>query len=573
MSNEKILHALGLHMHQPPGNMKLLIEANPWEAQQIIHCYDRATRYAHKYINDASLHVGFSGILLEQLRDPAIVDAYRHYMDIPAMLNSYREAGNIELIGMGYYHPIFPLIPMDDWEEQLIAGRQIMEDTFGRAPRGFWPPEMAFTMEMIPALVKAGYEYVVVDSVHVQPADGVHDIYRPYKATHNGATITVIPRDRDISNAQESGLDPTWFSNEVQHKVRTSPHPEQTRLVTTWSDGENGGWFRNMDDAHGFFGHFFAPYIEHGKNGEFAVHTVAISEFLRQHPPVTETEVKTGAWNVGNTSGYDFAQWNGSENQKKALERIYRASGRYAELAKTIKSGKPADTLKQARRVILEGETSCFLFWGDDWLPRLHEYADRAEQLMAEAEKPEPPEKPKAASSRSKAATGQRKAGAEAAGTGETASPETTKSEDAGSTETPKTGQTASAASSSTGKSRNTRKTSSPGRSRSSATASASSQAESGETAGTDSAQAEAGEKSAKSGKEEKAGASAGKSASGKTTRSRSSASKKSTASTAKSAETNKAGDSTNGDGETEEKSGKTPTTRRRSSGSRSTKK
>ena len=234
MSDTTIFHALGLHMHQPPGNLKLLIDANAWEAEQIIRCYERAARYARAYRDVAFLHVGFSGILLEQLRDPTIIDRYRRFVDIPAMLDSYREATNVELIGMGYYHPIFPLVPEADWDDQLLSGRQIMEECFGRAPLGFWPPEMAFSMEMVPALVKAGYAYVVVDGVHVRPQDGVDDTYRPYRACHEGVCITVVPRDRNISNAQESGLDPDWFAREVRAKVAQSARPSEDRLVTTW---------------------------------------------------------------------------------------------------------------------------------------------------------------------------------------------------------------------------------------------------------------------------------------------------------------------------------------------------
>jgi alpha-amylase/alpha-mannosidase (GH57 family) len=143
-------------MHQPPGNLRLLIEREEWEAQQIIRCYERAARYAHTFHDTARLHVGFSGVLLEQLRDREIVDRYRKFLDIPAMLERYCTATNIELIGMGYYHPVFPLIPEEDWKDHLVAGRQMMLEVFGREPKGFWPPEMAFTMEMIPALVAAG---------------------------------------------------------------------------------------------------------------------------------------------------------------------------------------------------------------------------------------------------------------------------------------------------------------------------------------------------------------------------------------------------------------------------------
>ncbi len=392
MPPENLFHALGLHMHQPPGNLKLLLESNEWEGEQIIRCYERAARYALRYPEEGRLHVGFSGILLEQFTDPAMIDGYRHMVDIPEMLNSYREAKNIELIGMGYYHPIFPLIPVDDWADHLLSGRQIMEENFGRAPRGFWPPEMAFAMEMVPALVKAGYEYVVVDGVHVNPEDGQSDIYRPYIACHEGACITVIPRDRDISNAQESGLDPDWFANEARHKCATSPRPEEPRLITTWSDGENGGWFRQLHEDSGFFGHFFAPYMEHVRSGEFPVRPVSISEYLEQHPAAARARVQTGAWNVGSTSGFDFSQWAGSESQRQAMEAIVHLSGRYHRLSEQPKelTATAVQKLSEVHKLLLEAETSCFLFWGDSWIPELYKRTEPANRLLEQLEKRRP---------------------------------------------------------------------------------------------------------------------------------------------------------------------------------------
>ncbi|MGB5736244.1 MAG: glycoside hydrolase family 57 [Thiohalocapsa sp.] len=392
MTASNVFHALGLHMHQPPGNLQLLIDANPWEAEQIIRCYERPARYARQYADVGHLHIGFSGILLEQLRDPGIVDRYRHVIDIPAMLDAYRDTDNVELIGMGYFHPIFPLIPIADWEEQLRTGRELMQEVFGRAPRGFWPPEMAFSMEMIPALVKAGYEYVVVDGVHVHPQDGVNDVFRPYLACYEGSCITVVPRDRDVSNAQESGLDATWFANEVTHRCRFSARPDEHRLVTTWSDGENGGWFRQMHEGSGFFGHYFSPYMEHVRGGEYPVTPVGISDYLRDHPPSVDAQVQTGAWNVGSTSGFDLSQWAGSGAQQAAAEGVRELSRRWWSLA-GLADG-PTDRLDptqrsrlaEVRRLVLESETSCYLFWGDDWLPKLYAITDTAGALMEELE-------------------------------------------------------------------------------------------------------------------------------------------------------------------------------------------
>ena len=43
--------------------------------------------------------------------------------------------------------------------------------------------------------------------------------------------------------------------------------------------------------------------------------------------------------------------------------------------------------LARARTLILEAETSCFLFWGDAWIPHLHERTVPAQQALEEAER------------------------------------------------------------------------------------------------------------------------------------------------------------------------------------------
>ncbi len=389
MTGTNLYHALGLHMHQPPGNLKLLMQTNPRDAEQIIRCYDRAVRYALRYSDLSHLHVGFSGVLLEQLRDPEIVDVYRHIVDIPAMLGRYREASNVELVGMGYYHPIFPIIPMADWGDQLTAGRAVVEETFGRAPRGFWPPEMAFSMEMIPALVQAGYEYVVVDAVHVRPRDGLNDTFRPYIACQDGVCITVVPRDRALSNAQENGLEPDWFLSESRRRAQSSPRPSAPRLITTWSDGENTGWFRQEREEHGFFGRFFVPWMECMRAGELAAIPVGLSGYLEANPPTSQALVQTGAWDVGSSSGGVFSRWTGSQSQQTGARLVQDLSRRYWDIAR--RRAELGDTgrraLSRARALILESQTSCFLFWGDAWIPYLYERTVPAERELAEAER------------------------------------------------------------------------------------------------------------------------------------------------------------------------------------------
>lgn len=389
-STNKIYHALGLHLHQPPGNMMTMLHHAEYEGIGVIHAYDRIVKYAHRFKDIARIHVGISGVLIDQLTDPEVQRAYAPHIDINGMLQGYRNASNIEILGMGHFHPVFPLIPKDDWEEQLAYGRKRIIEVLHHEPEGFWPPEMAFTIEMIPAIVKAGYKYLLVDSMHLRPQktydSGRPDIFTAYIAEYKGYKIPVIPRNRDISNAQESGMDAGWFKNEVMHKVKESPNPDQPRLVCTWSDGENGGWFRNMDDMAGFWGHFYSPFMEQVRS-EGPITPIKISEYLEQYPPVEKADIQTGAWNVGHTSGEDFSQWNGSDTQKAGVDEIAKVSRYYWELAEKLRS-MPENELKEklahARKLILEAETSCFLFWGDSWVPKLYERTEPALNLLNE---------------------------------------------------------------------------------------------------------------------------------------------------------------------------------------------
>jgi len=66
----EVYHALGLHMHQPLGNLVALHNSGErWEARQILWCYDRVTRMLEGYAEVVRMHVSFSGTLLKQLED------------------------------------------------------------------------------------------------------------------------------------------------------------------------------------------------------------------------------------------------------------------------------------------------------------------------------------------------------------------------------------------------------------------------------------------------------------------------------------------------------------------------
>lgn len=117
------------------------------------------------------------------------------------------------------------------------------------------------------------------------------------------------------------------------------------------------------------------------------VRPVSIEEFAAANPPRDAVDVRTGAWNVGTTSGYDFSQWAGSSSQRQALEEVWTLRRFYGEVTGALKDGQLealAQKLDQAKDAILTAETSCYLFWGDAWIPKLHQQTGAARRILDE---------------------------------------------------------------------------------------------------------------------------------------------------------------------------------------------
>lgn len=390
----EIYHALGLTMHQPLGNLIALHNSDQrWEARQILWCYDRPTRMLEGYEDAARLHMSFSGTLLKQFEDPALRETFCDVVDIEDLLSRYR-ASRIEFLGTGLYHPVYPLIPAEDWDAQTGWWIGLGRHMLGREHfQGFWPPELGFCMEMIPMLKRHGYRYVIVDCWYIKPKRPMRweeARYRPHRARYDGQEIIIVPRDRELSNAQQSGLDPGWFQHEIYERTKWCDFPA---LVTTWTDGENGGWFRTVDVQSGFWGYFYRVILDRFRQGTLGFSPIHISEFLERYPPQEEVEVYRGAWNTGQHWGGDFTQWTGSLLQKKGWDAIREASGYYRRVTAAFdERGHRSEHHEEIRNMIctaydhlLKAETSCNFFWGSSWVHRSFDELEQAYLLLDKA--------------------------------------------------------------------------------------------------------------------------------------------------------------------------------------------
>ncbi|MCU0936221.1 MAG: glycoside hydrolase family 57 [Gammaproteobacteria bacterium] len=383
-------HALVLNLHQPPDNLQQLLDHKEWEAREILYAIDRIPRSLWDFEDVARVHLSISGTLLETLSNEEFQHRVYGIVDCGSLLWRLQNERVLQILGTGYYHPVLPLIPKEDWADHLERWLGIGRHLFWRSHfPGFWPPEMAFTMEMIPLLKRLGYRYVMVDSEHVEPVTPMRweEVrYRPHIAQFGGEEIVVIVRDRELSDAQEAGMEYEWFAREVQDRARWCDFPA---LVTTCTDGENGGWFRNVSPEANFWGYFFRTYMEHVRAGDSPMRPTFITDYLDRYGAHGVVNVRTAAWNTGWHHGRDFVQWTGSAEQRECFTRVTEVSRAVHEVRSRVGdswSGDPQldHELEEATWHLLRAETSCNFFWGDAWVHRAHSDLDTA---LAHAER------------------------------------------------------------------------------------------------------------------------------------------------------------------------------------------
>ena len=178
-------------------------------------------------------------------------------------------------------------------------------------------------------------------------------------------------------------MDYIWFVKEVAERTQ---HCDFEPLVTTCTDGENGGWFRNTSNDVNFFGAFYKELLDEARN-DALIRPTFIQDYLDQHGAHGEVKVKTGAWNTGWHHGRDFLQWTGSQALKDSLERVRAVSEevhRAMQEAKDREMGEQEQAvLEEAHWRLLRAETSCNFYWGEDWVHRAHTDLDAAEATLA----------------------------------------------------------------------------------------------------------------------------------------------------------------------------------------------
>ena len=175
-----------LHFYQPAKQQEDILEAIVTQAYRPIF----KGLEANKRVN---LTININGALIE------LFDRYK-YHDLIDILRKLGRERRVEFTSSAKYHAFLPLIEDQEIIRQIRANDETNRFYLGEAyqPKGFFPPEMGWTQELIPIIEDLGFEWTILDEIACEGQVGKVD-YKKISKIKN-SKLLVFFRERRLSN-------------------------------------------------------------------------------------------------------------------------------------------------------------------------------------------------------------------------------------------------------------------------------------------------------------------------------------------------------------------------------------
>ncbi len=187
--------------------------------------YKPFLRTVHK--NSLPVTFYYSGELLSWLID--------NHDGIQMLFNDIIKSRKIEILGGGFYSPLFSLIPRKDRVGQIEMMTTEIRKRFGRRPRGMWITEKVWEPSMPMTMNYAGMEFSFIDEEFFEDA-GLYngELYRPCVTEDQGKKVILFPvSNRLISQFM---LDKP---EEVLEQIIGCGSEKEERIITMMIPGED----------------------------------------------------------------------------------------------------------------------------------------------------------------------------------------------------------------------------------------------------------------------------------------------------------------------------------------------
>ena len=423
----RIYFGIHKHMHQPYYNTT---DRNYWDGEKDQIFGSRGGNYTdfipaavQQYIDGGLPHAGlstsWSGSLIEQLDrcgDEGLCGGrFGGWSQALRQLAGARTAlGNPRICfsAFGFFHPLMPLIPAQDIVRQIHWHRDLIKRAFGvEASRILFPPETAFHVRMIPALVEAGVTAVIYDSIHRfraardYPYAGIEEGMLPPNAAEQtnppvddwlqlrniwaGSKISpsllrpeyvgyedpdgklhkivAVPAERYIGNEDARGgfgaLQYPDVLGQVYDRIveAGSYDPAHPPFFVLHSDGDNHG-----GGADSYYKHNTARLVEWlQQDRRFELTTV--EDYLQRFPPdpARTIHIEPGSWAGADNGDPQFMKWFSRYDQPYSPDlNSWAVLTAFQNLVHTLEDSEPDHPeLEAAIRLLLTAETSCYWYW------------------------------------------------------------------------------------------------------------------------------------------------------------------------------------------------------------------
>jgi alpha-amylase/alpha-mannosidase (GH57 family) len=323
--------------------------------------------------------------------------------DIIPLYRRLMEREQIELTTTPFFHPILPLLIDTDFtrrarpdlplpsrfhapkdaEAQLQRAVECHTATFGRAPVGLWPSEGSVCPELIPMLPKVGLRWLATDEgilarsldAALQPWQRNRDLYQPYLVGPEGQDVTILFRDREISDAfgfVYHKATPETAAEDVLRRLRQIIHeaPQDQVTIAIVLDGENP-WEHYHEGGEQFLSLLYKA-CSTGALDHDAIRTTTatISNALEAAPATRRiSHLHSGSW-----INQDYKIWIGHQEDNRGWDLVSHTRSRLAEIAATL----PSDRAQAAWDELYAAEGSDWFWWyGDDFDTDYKEEFDR----------------------------------------------------------------------------------------------------------------------------------------------------------------------------------------------------
>ncbi|NVM36956.1 MAG: DUF1925 domain-containing protein [Candidatus Lokiarchaeota archaeon] len=286
MTEKSINLPIVFHFHQPVDNFDFVIE----------DCYKKS--YAPLIDNifkfeDIKITLHFSGNLLEWL--------LKKKPDFIEKIKIMAKRSQIEIIGGGYYEPIFAIIPYRDKIAQMKKLSDLIKKEFGLDVKGAWLSERVWEPNYPSFLNDVGLKYVIVDDNHFRSTGITEEgtLYS-YITEDEGKTLRIFPINEELRYL--TPWKPTYLSVDYLRKMADN---EGNRMALLISDAEKMGvwgtthqicYIEGQGHQDGDNGKPFIPsFFEQIRNNKW-INSLTLSEYMEKYPAKSLVYLPTASY-------------------------------------------------------------------------------------------------------------------------------------------------------------------------------------------------------------------------------------------------------------------------------------